>query len=95
MWYGGASLRSAQWAGEHQMCFLTSSVVKAEESQDFAEIQLARIRAFRAQRRDGRRARVQILTDIATRLGAPRRARSAGSVPTAGRPTPARAPLPY
>src|SRR6185369_10841372 len=24
MWYGGASLRSAQWAGEHRMNFLTS-----------------------------------------------------------------------
>ncbi len=30
LWYGGASLRSAQWAGEHRMNFLTSSVVKAE-----------------------------------------------------------------
>ncbi|MET1005257.1 MAG: LLM class flavin-dependent oxidoreductase, partial [Propionibacteriaceae bacterium] len=26
LWYGGASLRSAQWAGEHGMNFLTSSV---------------------------------------------------------------------
>ena len=39
MWYGGASLRSAQWAGEHGMNFLTSSVIRAEESEDFAEIQ--------------------------------------------------------
>ena len=44
LWYGGASLRSAQWAGEHGMNFLTSSVVRAEESEDFAEIQLAHIR---------------------------------------------------
>ena len=44
MWYGGASLRSAQWAGEHGMNLLTSSVVKAEESEDFAEIQLSHIR---------------------------------------------------
>ena len=58
MWYGGASLRSAQWAGEHGMNFLTSSVVKAEESGDFAEIQLSHIQAFRAHHRDGRRARV-------------------------------------
>ena len=36
MWYGGASLRSAQWAGENGMNFLTSSVVRAEESEDFA-----------------------------------------------------------
>jgi alkanesulfonate monooxygenase SsuD/methylene tetrahydromethanopterin reductase-like flavin-dependent oxidoreductase (luciferase family) len=71
MWYGGASLRSARWAGEHQMNFLTSSVVKAEESQDFAEIQLSQIRAFRAHHPDGDAARVSqglvvIPTDSAT-----------------------------
>jgi alkanesulfonate monooxygenase SsuD/methylene tetrahydromethanopterin reductase-like flavin-dependent oxidoreductase (luciferase family) len=58
MWYGGASLRSATWAGEHGMNFLTSSVVKAEESEDFAEIQLSHIRAFRAAHPDGEQARV-------------------------------------
>jgi alkanesulfonate monooxygenase SsuD/methylene tetrahydromethanopterin reductase-like flavin-dependent oxidoreductase (luciferase family) len=71
MWYGGASLRSAQWAGEHGMNFLTSSVVKAEESEDFAEIQRSHIRAFRAHHPDGDRARVSqglvvIPTDNAT-----------------------------
>ncbi|WP_250037113.1 LLM class flavin-dependent oxidoreductase [Paractinoplanes maris] len=71
MWYGGASLRSAQWAGEHGMNFLTSSVVKAEEAGDFAEIQLSHIRAFRAHHPDGERARVSqglvvIPTDSAT-----------------------------
>ena len=44
LWYGGASLRSARWAGEHGMNFLTSSVVKAEEAADFAEIQRSHIR---------------------------------------------------
>ncbi|MGY5031918.1 LLM class flavin-dependent oxidoreductase [Streptomyces sp. 900116325] len=58
MWYGGGSLRSARWAGEQGMNFLTSSVVKAEESEDFAEIQLSHIRAFRARHPDGERARV-------------------------------------
>lgn len=58
MWYGGASLRSAQWAGEHGMNFLTSSVVKAEESEDFAAIQLSHVRAFRAHHPDGDAARV-------------------------------------
>jgi alkanesulfonate monooxygenase SsuD/methylene tetrahydromethanopterin reductase-like flavin-dependent oxidoreductase (luciferase family) len=58
IWYGGASLRSAQWAGEHGMNFLTSSVVKAEESEDFAEIQLSLVRTFRAHHPDGDRARV-------------------------------------
>jgi alkanesulfonate monooxygenase SsuD/methylene tetrahydromethanopterin reductase-like flavin-dependent oxidoreductase (luciferase family) len=61
MWYGGGSLRSARWAGEHGMNLLTSSVVKAEEPEgpyDFAEIQLAQIRAFRAAHPDGEAARV-------------------------------------
>jgi alkanesulfonate monooxygenase SsuD/methylene tetrahydromethanopterin reductase-like flavin-dependent oxidoreductase (luciferase family) len=58
MWYGGGSLQSARWAGEHEMNFLTSSVVKAEESEDFAEIQLSHIRAFRSQHPDGDGARV-------------------------------------
>jgi alkanesulfonate monooxygenase SsuD/methylene tetrahydromethanopterin reductase-like flavin-dependent oxidoreductase (luciferase family) len=58
MWYGGASLRSAQWAGEHGMNLLTSSVVKAEEAEDFAEIQLSHIRTFRAHSPAGRNARV-------------------------------------
>ncbi|MPY51906.1 LLM class flavin-dependent oxidoreductase [Streptomyces acidicola] len=72
MWYGGGSLRSARWAGEHGMNLLTSSVVKAEESEDFAEIQLSHIRTFRAHHPDGDAARVSqglvvIPTDSATR----------------------------
>jgi alkanesulfonate monooxygenase SsuD/methylene tetrahydromethanopterin reductase-like flavin-dependent oxidoreductase (luciferase family) len=47
MWYGGGSTRSAQWAGAHSMNFLTSNVVKAEDTTDFAEIQAGHIRAFR------------------------------------------------
>ena len=71
MWYGGASLRSAEWAGQHGMNFLTSSVVRAEESEDFAEIQLSHIRKFRAHHPDGDQARVSqglvvIPTDSAT-----------------------------
>ncbi|NUR42745.1 MAG: LLM class flavin-dependent oxidoreductase, partial [Streptomyces sp.] len=61
LWYGGGSLGSARWAGEHGMNFLTSSVVKAEhpeETTDFAEIQLSHIRAFRAAHPDGEAARV-------------------------------------
>jgi alkanesulfonate monooxygenase SsuD/methylene tetrahydromethanopterin reductase-like flavin-dependent oxidoreductase (luciferase family) len=58
MWYGGASLRSARWAGENRMNFLTSSVVRAEESQDFAQIQLSHIREFRAHHPEGEAARV-------------------------------------
>ncbi|TLS47064.1 LLM class flavin-dependent oxidoreductase [Streptomyces montanus] len=72
MWYGGGSLRSARWAGEHAMNFLTSSVVKAEESEDFAEIQLSHVRAFRAHHPDGDAARVsQGLVVIPTDTASP------------------------
>jgi alkanesulfonate monooxygenase SsuD/methylene tetrahydromethanopterin reductase-like flavin-dependent oxidoreductase (luciferase family) len=71
LWYGGASLGSARWAGEHGMNFLTSSVVKAEEDADFAEIQRSQIRTFRACHPAGDAARVSqglvvIPTDSAT-----------------------------
>ena len=71
MWYGGASLASARWAGEHAMNFLTSSVVRAEESEDFAAVQLSHIRAFREAHPAGQAARVSqglvvIPTDSAT-----------------------------
>jgi alkanesulfonate monooxygenase SsuD/methylene tetrahydromethanopterin reductase-like flavin-dependent oxidoreductase (luciferase family) len=71
MWYGGASLRSAAWAGDNGMNFLTSSVVRAEESEDFTRIQLSHIRTFREHHPDGERARVSqglvvIPTDSAT-----------------------------
>jgi alkanesulfonate monooxygenase SsuD/methylene tetrahydromethanopterin reductase-like flavin-dependent oxidoreductase (luciferase family) len=71
MWYGGGSLRSAKWAGEHGVNFLTSSVVTAEDSEDFAEIQLSHVRMFRAHHPDGDNARVSqglvvIPTDSAT-----------------------------
>jgi alkanesulfonate monooxygenase SsuD/methylene tetrahydromethanopterin reductase-like flavin-dependent oxidoreductase (luciferase family) len=71
MWYGGASLRSAQFAGEHGMNFLTSSVVSAEDGQDFAQIQLSHVQTFRSHHPEGERARVSqglvvIPTDTAT-----------------------------
>ncbi len=58
MWYGAGSLASAKWAGEHGVNLLTSSVVKAEESEDFAEVQRSQIRTFRASHPAGAAARV-------------------------------------
>ncbi|WP_030340526.1 LLM class flavin-dependent oxidoreductase [Streptomyces sp. NRRL S-1022] len=61
LWYGGGSLGSARWAGEHGMNFLTSSVVRAGDGDgppDFAEIQLSLVREFRAHHPDGESARV-------------------------------------
>ncbi|MEV6404981.1 LLM class flavin-dependent oxidoreductase [Streptomyces bobili] len=74
LWYGGGSLGSARWAGENGMNFLTSSVVKVEGPDgegDFADLQLALVRAFRAAHPDGDAARVSqglvvIPTDSAT-----------------------------
>jgi alkanesulfonate monooxygenase SsuD/methylene tetrahydromethanopterin reductase-like flavin-dependent oxidoreductase (luciferase family) len=71
MWYGGGSPSSARWAGENRMNFLTSSVVRAEDSTDFAAIQHGLIRAFREAHPDGAAARVSqglvvIPTDSAT-----------------------------
>lgn len=50
VWYGGASLRSAVWAGRQGLNFLTSSVLKPEpeDGLDFAAIQQRQIRAYRA-----------------------------------------------
>src|SRR3954454_2606076 len=69
LWYGGGSTRSAQWAGAHGMNFLTSNVVKAEDSVDFAEIQAGHIRAFREAAPESARVSqglVVIPTDSAT-----------------------------
>src|SRR3712207_5090235 len=57
-WYGGGSLASARWAGAAGMSLLTSSVVRAEESEDFAEVQRSHVEAFRAASPDGAAARV-------------------------------------
>jgi alkanesulfonate monooxygenase SsuD/methylene tetrahydromethanopterin reductase-like flavin-dependent oxidoreductase (luciferase family) len=74
IWYGGASLGSARWAGEQGLSLLTSSVVRAEDAADptdFAAIQHTQIQAFRAHHPAGADARVSqglvvIPTDSAT-----------------------------
>ena len=77
LWYGGASLRSATWAGEHAMNFLTSSVLKVDEPlpegepYDFGVLQAEQIRAYRAAHPAGEAARVSqglvvLPTDTAT-----------------------------
>ncbi len=58
VWYGGAGLRSAEWAGRQGLNFLTSSVVRAEEDDDFARVQRSHVDTFRAHHPDGPAARV-------------------------------------
>ena len=70
-WYGAASLGSARWAGEQGLNLLTSSVVKAEEDDDFARIQRTQVDEFRARHPLGEDARasqglVVVPTDSAT-----------------------------
>ena len=71
IWYGGAACGRRSGPARTGMNLLTSSVVKAEESEDFAEIQAAQIRRFRAAHPAGEAARVSqglvvIPTDSAT-----------------------------
>jgi len=77
VWYGGAGVKSAQWAGLNGLNFLSSSVVRAETSEDgevrsFADIQRSHIEVFRSAHPDGVKARasqglVVIPTDRASR----------------------------
>lgn len=50
LWYGAGSLESAVWAGEHGLHLLSSSVIfpGPDDEPDFAAVQAAQIRAFRA-----------------------------------------------
>lgn len=76
VWYGGASVRSATWAGEQGLNLLTSSVVRAEadligDGDDFSRIQRSHIEAFRSSHPLGADARVSqglvvVPTDSAT-----------------------------
>jgi alkanesulfonate monooxygenase SsuD/methylene tetrahydromethanopterin reductase-like flavin-dependent oxidoreductase (luciferase family) len=74
MWYGGATVRSARWAGSQELHFLTSNVVFAEDGPStvrFADIQRAQIEAYQATHPAGEKARVSqglvvIPTDRAT-----------------------------
>ncbi|OLR93026.1 LLM class flavin-dependent oxidoreductase [Actinokineospora bangkokensis] len=71
VWYGGGSLRSARWAGEHGLNLLSSNVIRAEEAEDFATVQAGQIRLFREHHPLGEKARasqglVVIPTDSAT-----------------------------
>ncbi|CAN5338396.1 LLM class flavin-dependent oxidoreductase [soil metagenome] len=71
VWYGAAGLSSAAWAGENGLNLLSSSVVRAEDDDDFARIQRAQIELFREKHPLGQAARasqglVVIPTDSAT-----------------------------
>jgi alkanesulfonate monooxygenase SsuD/methylene tetrahydromethanopterin reductase-like flavin-dependent oxidoreductase (luciferase family) len=78
LWYGAGSHRSTLWAAEQRLNLLTSNILKPEDTDrsadgtwDFAALQQAQIRRFRAAHPDGDDARVSqglvvIPTDTAT-----------------------------
>lgn len=71
LWYGGGSLRSAEWAGSAGLNWLVSNISSAEGGlTDFAEVQRAQIDAFRAQHPEGERARATVARVIVPTDGA-------------------------
>ncbi|MGI9823740.1 LLM class flavin-dependent oxidoreductase [Agromyces sp. Marseille-Q5079] len=47
VWYGGGSLRSAEWAGAQGLGLLTGNIVSGETSDDFATAQVAVLERYR------------------------------------------------
>jgi alkanesulfonate monooxygenase SsuD/methylene tetrahydromethanopterin reductase-like flavin-dependent oxidoreductase (luciferase family) len=68
MWYGGGSTRSATWAGQHGLNFLSSSVIDAEDERGFDAVQAAQLQTFKSLHPSGRCSQglVVIPTDSAT-----------------------------
>jgi len=56
VWYGGGSLRSAEWAGRAGLKFLVSNITTGEDTDDFSEAQRRQIERFRAHHPRGQHA---------------------------------------
>ncbi|MBK0419445.1 LLM class flavin-dependent oxidoreductase [Leucobacter sp. CSA1] len=71
LWYGGGSLRSAEWAGRAGFNWLVSNISSAENGlTEFSEVQRAQIDAFRAQHPEGDDARATVARVIVPTDGA-------------------------
>ena len=71
LWYGGGSLRSAEWAGSAGVNWLVSNISSAENGvTDFSAAQRAQIDAFRAAHPAGERARATVARVIVPTDGA-------------------------
>lgn len=70
LWYGGGSLKSARWAGEHGFNFLTGNVISGENTDDFHTAQVNLIKAYR-EASDGWPGRVAVGRVIVPLDGAP------------------------
>ncbi|PRI11218.1 LLM class flavin-dependent oxidoreductase [Leucobacter massiliensis] len=71
LWYGGGSLRSAEWAGRAGLNWLVSNISSTENGiRDFAAAQRAQIDAFRAVHPAGEAARATVARVIVPTDGA-------------------------
>lgn len=71
LWYGGGSLRSAEWAGSAGLNWLVSNISSTENGiRDFSLAQRAQIDAFRAASPDGEAARASVARVIVPTDGA-------------------------
>lgn len=48
LWYGGGSLRSAEWAGRNGLNLLVGNVVQGEATDDFHQAQTSHVERFRS-----------------------------------------------
>lgn len=71
LWYGGGSLRSAEWAGAAGLNWLVSNISNVTNGiTDFSRAQRAQIDAFRAAHPEGESARVSVARVIVPTDGA-------------------------
>jgi alkanesulfonate monooxygenase SsuD/methylene tetrahydromethanopterin reductase-like flavin-dependent oxidoreductase (luciferase family) len=64
LWYGGGSLKSAQWAGRNGFNLLVGNVTSGEGTDDFATAQLNQIATYRAAGGRGRIALGRVIVPL-------------------------------
>jgi alkanesulfonate monooxygenase SsuD/methylene tetrahydromethanopterin reductase-like flavin-dependent oxidoreductase (luciferase family) len=60
LWYGGGSLRSAEWAGRNGFNLLLGNVLSGETTDDFLNAQLGLVERYRLSETDARRGRIAL-----------------------------------
>jgi alkanesulfonate monooxygenase SsuD/methylene tetrahydromethanopterin reductase-like flavin-dependent oxidoreductase (luciferase family) len=60
LWYGGGSLRSAEWAGRNAFNLLLGNVLSGETTDDFLNAQLGLVERYRLSETDARRGRIAL-----------------------------------
>lgn len=60
LWYGGGSLKSAEWAGRNGFNLLIGNVTSGENTDSFTEAQLSQIAAYRSVQDPNKRGRIAL-----------------------------------